>query len=253
MLQAFFLKIRRRETPFYDFLYRTAKRVRAFRIPAWKPVFLPLYYFHRFILSSWASLTRVLYFEPLFRARCNSVGKRLQLFGGLPYIAGALNITIGDDCELYGRSTFASTRVYDQPELIVGNDTHLGYMTTISVGQRVEIGNHVLVAQRCFIADNDGHPIDYRRRRKESHEPVSKEQIQPVKIEDDCWIGSDTIILKGVTIGQGSIIGTNSVVSRSIPPFCIAAGSPARVIKQLPIPEEFSHLEHRRSAEIRES
>jgi len=83
-----------------------------------------------------------------------------------------------------------------------------------------------------------------------SGERSPKEQIAPVKIEDDCWLGANVVVLKGVTLGKGVIIGANSVVTRSIPPFCIAAGIPAKVIKELPIPEELSHLRQRRDREL---
>ena len=247
MFDSFQLKIRRRETPFYAFLYRTAKGIRCFRIPAVKVIYVPIAVIRGFLMELTSNLLRIFYYEPLFRVRCAKVGKRLMLVGGLPLVQGQLKIYIGDDCEVYGKTTLASTRVYDEPKLIIGNKNHIGYQVAISVGQRVEIGNHVLVASGCFIADNDGHPFDYLKRRGE---PVSKEQIQPVKIEDDCWIGSDSMILKGVTIGQGSIVGTNSVVTRSVPPFCIAAGMPAKVLKELPIPEDLPHLIERREREM---
>lgn len=250
MIQSLILKIRRRETPFYDRLFRIAKWMRTFRIPVIRPIHGTLYYLHLTIRSLWNSFWRVFYYEPLFRTRCRKVGERLMLFGGIPVIDGNLQITLGDDCDVYGKSTFASTRVYDEPELIVGNQTHLGYGLTISVGQRVEIGNHVLISGGCFLADNDGHPYDYKARRKETHQPVTKEQIQPIKIEDDCWIGSQCIILKGVTLGQGSIVGSNSLVSKSVPPFCIVGGVPAKIIKELPIPDELAHLRERREREL---
>jgi acetyltransferase-like isoleucine patch superfamily enzyme len=247
MIQSFILKIKRRETPFYAFLYKLIKGFFTFRIPVIRPVHLGLYYIVRFLTRLYFQLKRVFYAEPVFRARCHSVGKRLQLIGGVPYIEGNIKITIGDDCLVYGKTTLTSTRVYDEPELIVGDHSCITFMTTISVGQRVEIGNHVLMAFRCFIADNDGHPFDAVERRTQ---PVSKEQIAPVKIEDDCWLGANVVVLKGVTLGQGVIIGANSVVTRSIPPFCIAAGIPAKVIKELPIPEELSHLRQRRDREL---
>lgn len=250
MLRKFMLKIRRRETPFYDFLYRFAKGLQTFRIPAFRPIYGPLYYLRGFCLHLWGTFWRAVYYDPLFRVRCHKVGERLMLIGGIPLIEGNLKITVGDDCQIYGKTTFTCTRVYDEPELIIGDRTHFGFQGVISVGQRVELGNDVRIAQRCFIADNDGHPQDYWKRRKMQHQPVAREDIKPIKIEDDCWISSNTLILKGVTIGQASIIGGNSVVTRSIPPFCVAAGAPAKVIKELPIPDELAHLRERRDREM---
>ena len=73
------------------------------------------------------------------------------------------------------------------------------------------------------------------------------EDDQPVVIEDDVWVGSRVIILKGVTIGRGSVIAAGSVVTRSIPPYSICAGVPARVLK--PRFDEAQLREHRRVIE----
>lgn len=60
----------------------------------------------------------------------------------------------------------------------------------------------------------------------------------PVRIEDDCWIGGNVTILPGVTIGRGSTVGAGSIVSRSIPEYSVALGTPARVVKSIPTLEE---------------
>lgn len=250
MFRKLALKIRRRETPFYDFLYRMAKRSRTLRLPLPRFIGNFLYYERSIRLAAWRGFWRVFYYEPMFRSRCAHVGEHFWLIGGMPLIEGNLKITVGDHCMMFGMSTFSCTRIYDEPELIVGNWSNLGYRTSISVGQRVEIGNNVRIASGCFIADNDGHPYDYYKRRKAHTEPVTKEQIKPIKIEDDCWIGVDCIILKGVTLGQGTIVGAKSVITRSVPPFCIVAGSPARVVKELPIPDEMAPLRERRDREL---
>lgn len=59
-----------------------------------------------------------------------------------------------------------------------------------------------------------------------------------IHIEDDCWIGANAVILPGVTIGRGSTIGAGAIVSRDVPPYSIAVGIPARVVKKLPTVEE---------------
>lgn len=61
---------------------------------------------------------------------------------------------------------------------------------------------------------------------------------KPIRIEDDSWIGANAVILPGVTIGRGSTIGAGAIVSRDIPPYSVAVGIPARVVKKLPSVEE---------------
>jgi acetyltransferase-like isoleucine patch superfamily enzyme len=61
--------------------------------------------------------------------------------------------------------------------------------------------------------------------------------MKPVKINDRVWIGFNSIILKGVTIGEGGIVGAGSVVTKDVPPYTIVAGNPARVIREIPIDE----------------
>ena len=67
------------------------------------------------------------------------------------------------------------------------------------------------------------------------------ENDQPVVVEDDVWIGAGVIVLKGVTIGSGSIVAAGAVVTKSIPPFSIAAGVPAKVIRQRFTEDELKH------------
>ena len=88
-----------------------------------------------------------------------------------------------------------------------------------------------------MIMDTDVHEIDYLARRGENvlnqNSPQATVQSVPVTIEDDVWIGANCQILKGVTIGARSVIGAGSVVTKSIPADCIAAGNPCRVVREL--------------------
>lgn len=110
--------------------------------------------------------------------------------------------------------------------LIIGN--HVGISgCTISASKSIEIGNHVLIGSGCLITDSDAHPVDPSLRRSGESFAVGR---KPIRIEDDVFIGARVIILKGVTIGQGSVIGAGAVVSSDVPPYCIAAGNPAKII-----------------------
>jgi len=109
-------------------------------------------------------------------------------------------------------------------KLIIGD--HVGISgCTISAATSITIGNHVLVGSGCLITDSDAHPVNPDERRS-----GGGGKSKPVIIEDDVFIGARAIVLKGVTIGRGSVIGAGSVVAKSIPPYSIAVGNPAKVI-----------------------
>lgn len=102
--------------------------------------------------------------------------------------------------------------------------------TVIGVAQGVEIGNHVMCGANSMITDTDWHPVDPEARLR-----GDEGRSGPVILGDNVWIGMGAIVLKGVTIGENSVIGAGSVVTTSIPPNVVAAGQPARVIRKLRI------------------
>jgi len=81
-----------------------------------------------------------------------------------------------------------------------------------------------------MIADNPGHPIDAEARRTR---PVTPDQVKPVVIGDDAWIGSHAIILPGVTVGRGAVGAAGSVVTKDVAPRTMVAGNPARLVRTL--------------------
>jgi len=111
--------------------------------------------------------------------------------------------------------------------LKIGNNSNIGPYSYIGCSGLIEIGNNVMISPRVSIyAEN--HVFD--RTDITMKEQGVKRQF--VKIEDDCWIAANSVILAGVTIGKGSVIAAGSVVTGDIPPYSVAAGVPARVIKQ---------------------
>lgn len=117
--------------------------------------------------------------------------------------------------------------------LCIGENVQINDYVHISAMENVTIGNNVLIASKVFISDlNHGN---YKG--KESDSPLSlpnsrKLSTDPVMIKDNVWIGEGVCIMAGVTIGVGCVIGASSVVTKNIPDYSIAVGSPARVIKQ---------------------
>jgi len=107
--------------------------------------------------------------------------------------------------------------------------------------ERVEIGDHALISWNVVLMDSYRLPRDVEARRAELERVARREprriesqaEARPVVIGANVWIGFDSCILPGVTIGQGSIVGARSVVYEDVPPMCVVAGNPARVIRKL--------------------
>jgi len=229
------LKIRRKETPFYSRVNRFLKAVMRLEMPLIRPVHGFLYRERLFRITAFRWLGVKLYYEPLFKSQCLRVGNNFRIvrgkLQGIPLILGKPLIEIGDDVTIHSVITFAAGKVFDEPIIRIGNNSYIGSRVSISVAKEVSIGDNCYIADNIIIRDNDGHPIDKKKRYEE--QPVIEEDVKPVKIGGHVWIGSGSIILKGVQIHEGAIVGSGSVVTRDVPPFSIVAGNPAKVVKTL--------------------
>ena len=144
---------------------------------------------------------------------------------GRKSIAGCIGLTTGRFCrfDLSGK----------KQTLFIGKNCEMGDMTHIVAHQKVEIGDNVLIASKCFISDTN-HGV-YKGDNQDSPEtPPNKRKLvsKPVKIGNNVWIGENVVILSGAEIGDGCIIGANSVVSGKIEDNTIAAGVPSKPIKK---------------------
>jgi acetyltransferase-like isoleucine patch superfamily enzyme len=222
----FILKIKRAETPFYSFLNRLIKSILRLHFPCIKIIHLPLYHLDYLVKAIVRRLIHIFWSVPVFMARCTKVGKGLSLPNGIPLIIGShLKIFLGDNVTIY-RSTIGASKIFDEAVLKVGNYSSIGYGTVISVAKEVTIGDNCLIAPNCMIMDNDDHPVDPKKRLE--GQPIDPEDAKSVKIGNNVWIGSYCAILKGVKIGDNSVIATHSVVTKDIMPNCVYAGYPAR-------------------------
>ena len=113
--------------------------------------------------------------------------------------------------------------------IIIGDNVGIS-SATLWAKESVQIGNNVKIGSDCILLDTDAHNLDYIIRRDSSRDTFTAKST-PIIIEDDVLIGTRCIILKGVTIGARSVIGSGSIVTKSIPADCIAAGNPCKVIK----------------------
>lgn len=129
-------------------------------------------------------------------------------------------------------------------QISIGEYCYVGEHCHIWSARNILIGNRVLIAHNVNIFDNATHPLGADERHRQFKSIISGKHPskldlleEPVTISDDVWVGCMSIILKGVTIGQGAVIGAGSVVTKDVPPYTVVAGNPAGVIREIP-PDE---------------
>ena len=115
--------------------------------------------------------------------------------------------------------------------IVIGNNVGISG-STINASTSVFIGDNTIIGSGCLISDTDSHPVlaALRRLPNGGSEYTNK---KPIKIGKNVFIGARCVVMKGVTIGDGAVIGAGSIVTKSIPGNCIAAGNPAKIIKEL--------------------
>ncbi len=110
-------------------------------------------------------------------------------------------------------------------KLTIGDNTYITASSVVYCAREIEIGRDCAIAWGTSIMDTDFHHIYYA-------DGTQNELTSPVRIGDKVWIGCNTTILKGVTIGDNAVIGANTLVNRDVPPNCLAAGNPMRIIQE---------------------
>lgn len=173
-------------------------------------------------------------YSGFYSARFKSFGKGSVILPFFQMTRGMDRIKIGCNCIL-GHNlqlTVWKNEEYNDAEIIIGSNTAIGDNSHITAYNRIIIGNNVLMGKRILITDN-AHGASKKEILDEapSNRPIVSKG--PVIIEDNVWIGEKVSVMPGVRIGKGSIIGANSVVTNNIPPYCVAAGIPAIIKKQL--------------------
>ncbi|TWT98635.1 acyltransferase [Stieleria varia] len=143
---------------------------------------------------------------------------------------------IGEHTHLEGRYILGS-----EGRIVIGSHCSFRTGTHMSSRDLITIGDHVFGAEGIFIADNDNHPVSPLARKEMTCTPPGSvlwkmsDQVacKPVAIEDGVWIGRHAMILKGVRIGQWSIVAAGAVVTKDVPEFSIVAGNPGKVVKTI--------------------
>lgn len=133
-------------------------------------------------------------------------------------------IRIGDFCDIKGHRAPTQFSVSRNAALDIGDETFINTGTLLSATRSITIGRGCRIGNDVLIMDSDFHNVDVR-----DAEPKGGDIV----IGDGVWLAARVIVLKGVHIGEGAVVAAGAVVTRDVPAYCLAAGVPARVIRQL--------------------
>ena len=160
-------------------------------------------------------------------------GRNVYLFPGV-HIVRPQYVCIGDDVTI-GRNTDIFVHPEDPKSrecvIEIGNNVHIGINNIIGARKKIVLEENVLLGPHVMIGDHSHHyenidiPIKFQ----------AATEGGTVRIERDCWVGANVFVLPKVTIGRHAVIGANSVVHQSVPPYSVAVGAPARVVKRYDI------------------
>lgn len=185
------------------------------------------------IIKYYSALMKHLY-TGYCRSRLKSIGENSTIdypitIIGAKYISIGNSVSVGrGGCLTAWSNESSKSKV---PEIIIGNNVVIGEDFHITASNKILIGDAVLFGKKVTITDNSHGRCDGA---KELYiNPLEREIYSkgPVIIKDKVWIGDKVSVLPGLTIGEGAIVGANSVVSRDVPDYCIVAGVPTKVIR----------------------
>jgi len=167
---------------------------------------------------------------PWNRARIHRHMLRRESFARWPLHGNVLEALDEGRLEL-GRNVLLEPDVWitapGSARVRIGEGTFLNIGVMVAAFELVEIGAHCMLANNCFVTDAD-HRVDDLDR------PITWQGFTtkgPTRIGDNTWLGANVVVTSGVTIGERCVIGANSVVTHDVPPFSVAAGAPAKVLR----------------------
>ena len=170
------------------------------------------------------------YAEHFLRPACEHLGARHAIMAPWHVSISGPGIRIGECATIIGAPDAKVKigvwgREPDSGRIDIGDYVLLSPGARLSASDSITLGDSVMLANGAYITDSDWHGVYDRTRR----DPAPA----PVRVGDNVWLGDHALVLKGVTIGENSIIAARAVVSRDVPPNVIAAGNPARVVRTL--------------------
>jgi acetyltransferase-like isoleucine patch superfamily enzyme len=209
---------------------RTRRAFVQFSVPAPSLIVRPILAVFLALRATYYFIMRVFVCEPLFKAYCTRYGRNLRTGVFVHWVQGHGRIILGDDVIVDGKCSFTfGSRFTDSPTLTVGDGTGIGHGCAFTVAREIRMGRNVRVALNVRMFDSPGHPANPAARL--AGLPAGEEDVRPIIIGDNVWIGSEAIIFPGVTIGEGAVVAAGAVVMSDVPPFTLVAGNPARQIR----------------------
>ena len=172
---------------------------------------------------------------PWNRARIHAEFARRRAFVRWPVHGNVLEAFQEGRLEV-GEGTLLEPHVWltapGEARIRIGEGTFLNVGVMVAAAELVEIGSHCMFANGCFVTDAN-HRVD------DPDKPITWQGFTskgPTRIGDNVWFGANAVVTTGVTVGERCVIGANSVVTQDIPPFSIAAGAPAKVLRSVEYP-----------------
>ena len=163
-----------------------------------------------------------------------TVGEKSRVFWTRIRVPRGARIAIGKSSILHCNIAFDS----DAGQVTIGDRVYIG-RSHLACHCKIDIGSDVIISWGVTIVDHNSHSLYWEQRKNDvSNWARGAKQWEgvhraPVKIEDKVWIGFNAIVLKGVTIGEGAIVGAGAVVTKNVPAYTIVAGNPAHPIREL--------------------
>jgi len=179
----------------------------------------------KFLYFDVGFLLRYWFWKVMIHSMGGKVGKNVKFYEGVRIVSNSPGaIEIGNDVRILRGATISTAQT---GKIAIGNRVHIGEGTIIFSGLSIIIRDDVIIGPQNVIVDSD-HSY------KDLNLPMNQQELtfEQVLIEDDVWISSNCVITKGVTLSKGAVIGAGAVVKKDIPPYSIAVGVPARVIKK---------------------
>lgn len=211
-------------------VYYSSKKIEIPTLPIVKLFYKTMLNLALAIKSIFSGFWHFFVIKPVFQSMTKKTGHSLVIESKTPQVWNNPEIIIGDRVRLSGHTSFFGCPFLEKKSiLIIGDDSYVGYSTTIAIGQKVQIGNGVKIAANCFIAGYYGHPTNPEDRKLN----LSEKSIEEIVIGDNVWIGTNSKIMKNIKIGKNSIISAGSVVIKDVPENVIVAGNPAKIVKRI--------------------
>jgi acetyltransferase-like isoleucine patch superfamily enzyme len=159
----------------------------------------------------------------VYLRKCYSVGSRVSVRGRVRVDANG-TICVGNDVRIHSHLCRTQLSTGPGAQLAIGDETFINHGVALSARQSVTIGKRCQIAPHVTVLDSDYHGVDDRD---------GGEKCAPVSIADDVWLGTRAIVLRGVSIGKGSVVAAGAVVTKDVPPNTLVGGVPAKELRKI--------------------